>query len=59
MVLACHKPGQPLQGHLGGRAMPWSAEETLDGHYQKMEIHVHARTAHKSLLRKRLEEDLC
>ena len=38
--------------------MPWSAEEMLDGH-QRVDISAHARSAHKGLLQKRLEEDLC
>ena len=63
MVRACHTPQQPLQnrssGHLGGWATPWSAEEMLDGQHQKVDIPAHVRTAHKSLLWKRLEENLC
>ena len=39
--------------------MPWSAEEMLDGKHQRVDIPAHARTAHKDLLQKRLEEDLC
>ena len=42
-----------------GWATPWSAEEMLDGHHQRVDIPAHARTAHKVLLQKRLEEDLC
>ena len=38
---------------------PWSAEEMLDGQHQKLDIPARARTAHKGLLQKRLEEDLC
>ena len=30
----------------------------LDGQHQRVDIPVHARTAHKGLLQKRLEEDL-
>ena len=60
---ACHTPQQPLQnhplGHLGGWVKLWSAEEMLDGQHQKVDIPNHARTAHKGLLLKRLEEDLC
>ena len=56
-------PRQPLQnhpsGHVGGWATPWSAEEIVDGQHQRVDIPVHARTAHKGLLHKRLEEDLC
>ena len=63
MVLACHMPQQPLQnhlsGHLGGPVMPWSAEEMLDGQHASVDIPAHARTAHKGLLQKSLEEDLC
>ena len=36
-----------------------SAEEELDGQHQKADIPAYARTAHKGLLQKRLEEDLC
>ena len=63
MVRACYTPQQPLQnhpsGHVGGWATPWSAEEMLDGQHQRVDIPAHARTAHKGLLKKRLEEDLC
>ena len=63
MVWACHTPRQPLQnrpsGHLGRWATPWWAEEMLDEHHQRVDIPAHARTAHKGLLHKRLEEDLC
>ena len=45
--------------HLGGWATPWSAEETLDGQHGGVDIPVHATTAYKGLLQKRLEEDLC
>ena len=59
----CQTPRQPLQnhpsGHLGGWATPWSVEEMLDGQHEKVDIPAHARTAHKGLLQKRLEEDLC
>ena len=62
MVQACHTPQQPLynhaSGHLGGRVTPWLAEEMLD-EQQKVDIPAHARTAHKGLLPKRQEEDLC
>ena len=41
VVRACHTPRQPLQihstGHLGGWATPLSAEETLDGQYQRVD----------------------
>ena len=63
MKRACHMPIQPLQcypsGHLGGWATLWSAEEMLDGQHQRMDNRAHARTAHKGLLQKRVEEDLC
>ena len=36
-----------------------SLEEMLDGQHQRVDIPAHARTAHKGLLQKRLEEDLC
>ena len=59
----CLMPRQPLQNHssglLGGWAMPWSAEEMLDGQHQRLDIPAPARTAHKSLLQRRLDEDLC
>ena len=62
MVLACHTPSQSLQRdpseHLGGWVTPWSAEEMLDGQHQGLDIAANARTAHKSLLQKTLEEDL-
>ena len=48
-----------LQDTLGGWATPWSAEEMLDGRRQRVDIPAHARTVHKGLLQKRLEEDLC
>ena len=47
-----------LQGTLEGGA-PWSAEEILDGQHQRMDIPAHTRIAHKDLLWKRLEGDLC
>ena len=62
MVRACHAPQQPLQNrpsrHVGGWARPWSAEKMLDGRHQRVNIPAHARTAHKGLLRRRLEADL-
>ena len=61
-VRSCHATRQPLQdrpsGHAGGLATPWLAEEMLDGQHQGEDIPAHARTAHKGLLQKRLEEDL-
>ena len=63
MVRACHTPRQPVQnhpsGHLGGWAMPWSAEEMLDGQHQRVDNPAYAKTAHDGFLQKRLEEDLC
>ena len=63
IIQACYTPWQPLQnhlsGHLGRWAMPWLAEEMLDGQHRRVDIPAHARTAHKGLLQKRLEEDLC
>ena len=62
MVRACNTPRQPLQNHPSGHhcgwVTPWSAEEMLDGQHQKVDIHAHARTAHKDLLQKSLEADL-
>ena len=46
-------------GHLGGWSTPWLAEEMLDGQHQRVDIPADATTAHKGLLQKRLEEDLC
>ena len=63
VVRACHTPRQPLQnhpsGHLWGWTTLWSAEETLNGQHQRVDFPVHAKTAHKGLLQKRMEEDLC
>ena len=39
-------------------AKPWSTTEMLDGQHQRVNIPARARTAHKGLLQKRLEEDL-
>ena len=62
MVRACHTPQQPVHnhpsGHLGVWETPWSAVKMLDGQHQRADIPAHARTAHKGLLQKRLEEDL-
>ena len=41
-----------------GWAMPWSAEEMLDGQRQRVDIPRLARTANNGLPLKRLEEDL-
>ena len=61
--LACHTPQQPPQnhpsGHVGGWTTTWAAEEMLGGQHQRVDIPAYARTAHKGLLQKRLEEDLC
>ena len=46
-------------GHLGGQAMPWSAEEILDGQHQRVDVPARARTVHNGLLQERLAEDLC
>ena len=49
-----------LQGTLErGWVVPWLAEEMLDGEHQRVDIPARVRTAHKGLLLKRLEEDLC
>ena len=60
IVWACHIPPWPLKnhssGHLGGWGTLWSVEEMLDGHHQRVDISVHARTAHDY---GNLEEDLC
>ena len=45
-------------GHPGGWTTPWSAEEMLNGQFQRVLIPARARTARKDLLQKRLEEDL-
>ena len=39
--------------------MLWSAEEMLDGQYEKVNVSAHAKTAYDGLPRERLEEDLC
>ena len=63
VVWAGHTLRQPLKNHpsrhLRGWAMLWSAEEMLDGQHQRLDILAHARTVHKGLLQKRLEDDLC
>ena len=43
----------------GGTLDGGSAEDMLDGPHQRVDIPAYARTAHKGLLQKRLEEDLC
>ena len=42
----------------GGWAMPWSAEEMLDGQRQRVDIPRLARTANNGLTQKRLEDVL-
>ena len=63
MVRAYYRQRQTLQnhpsGHIGGWTTLWSAEQMLDGQRQSVDIPAHSRTAHKGLLQKRLEEDLC
>ena len=63
MFRTCYMPWQPLQtyssGHLGGWVTLWSAEEMLDVQHQSVDIPANARTAHKGLLQKSPEEDLC
>ena len=63
MVRASHTTRPPLKnnpsGHFGGWVTPWSAKEILDGQHQKVDIPANAKTAHKGLLQKRLEESLC
>ena len=63
MVWVCHTPWPPHQnhpsGHCRGWMMLWSAEEMLDRQHHRMDTLAHARAAHKHLLQKRLEEDLC
>ena len=60
---ACHMPWQFFQncpsGHLGGWVMLQLAEEMLDVERQRVDIPTHARTAHNSLLQKRLKENIC
>ena len=46
-------------GHLRGCAALWSAEEMLYGQRQRVDVPIHARTAHDGFPQKRLEEDLC
>ena len=42
----------------GGWAMPWSAEEMLDGQRQRVNIPPLARTANNGLTQRRLEDVL-
>ena len=65
MVRTCITPLQTLQNHHSrylGECW-WvptlSAKEILHGQHQRVAIPAHARTAHKGLLQKRLEDDLC
>ena len=48
-----------LQGTLTCGRHPGMAEEMLDGQHQRVDIPAQARAAHKGLLQKRPEEDLC
>ena len=58
--VTCHDSLQNHpSGHLEGWAVLWSAEETLYGQLQRVDLPAHARTAHNNLLQKRLEENLC
>ena len=43
----------------GGWATSWSTEEMLDRQHQRVNFRIQARTAHKNLPQKGLEEDLC
>ena len=49
-LLASHMPQQPFQSqpsrHFGGWVTPWSAEKTLDGQHQRMDIPAHATDGH-------------
>ena len=60
---ACHTPQQPLQTITWGTLESWQCcdqqEEMLDGQHQRVDVPAYARTAHKGLLQKSLEEDLC
>ena len=53
MVRAGYTPRHLSKTIHGGWAMPWSAEEMLDGQHQTMGILAHARTAHNDLLQKK------
>ena len=62
MVWAFNTPQQSLQNHPSGHlgwVMPWLAEEMLEGQHQRVDIPDHGRTAHKGVLQKSLEQDLC
>ena len=50
-----------LQGTLleGGRSTLWLAEEMLDGQRERVDFTAQTRAAHKGLLQKGLEENLC
>ena len=58
-MTASPKPSFRAPLRFGGWAVPWLAEKILDEEYQRVDTPAHARTAHKGLLQKRLEEDLC
>ena len=59
--VSCTRTASPKPSFRGPwrQAMPWSAEEMLDGQRQEVGIPAHARTAHSGLLQNRLEVDLC
>ena len=62
MVQACHMPQQTPKPSFRAPwrwVMPWSAEEMLDGQCQRVDIPAHAKAAHKGLLQKTLEDNLC
>ena len=40
-------------------AMPWRAEEVLDGQCQRVDVPTHARTAYDGLPQNRLKQDIC
>ena len=56
-MTASQKPS--FRGHLGRWAVLCSAKEMLHGQHQRVDILALSGTAHKGLLQKRLEEDLC
>ena len=63
MVRACHMPRQPVQNILqetleGGQCCCWQRKCWMDN-IKKWNLLALARTAHKGLLQKRFEEDLC
>ena len=58
MVCTYHTLRQPFQihpaRHLGEWAMFWSVEKMLDVRHQRVDIPAHTRTAHNSLLQKKI-----